>query len=144
MIANIPYLKGLGQSLNKDNARRRPMAPGYVDLNFDGMGPLGNPMALSGEGFIHLKDAVISPTQKIDTYDPFMIGTFEIREAVSAFSLQQGYLRIDGGRLAPTSRIMATGTYHLITEQLNFRLQIYPFAEVPFAFDCILCLTSFQ
>jgi len=132
LIDDNPYLIKLKQSLIRNSKSTRPLIPGFVDLNLNASGPLNHFWGLSGQGLLRLKDAAMSGSDRLGLYDPFKIGSFEIREAVCPFTLNQGTLRIESARLSgPTSRVLASGMYDLITDKINLQLQFFPFAEVP-------------
>ncbi len=151
LLERVPYLSSVKKSLPTSaiDPELTP-APGFIDAAFTAQGPLNKPKDLQGHGYFQLRE-VRTQVKNPSTFGapqqntPPTIGSFEIQEIATAFTMSHGYLNLQDARLSgPTTRIMATGSYHIATDALDFRFHIYPFAEVPILSAAFLPLRPFS
>lgn len=151
LLERVPYLNSVKKSLPTSaiDPELTP-APGFIDAAFTAQGPLNKPKDLEGHGYFQLRE-VRTQVKNPSTFGapqkntPPTIGSFEIQEIATTFTMSHGYLNLQDARLSgPTTRIIATGSYHIATDALDFRFHIYPFAEVPILSAAFLPLRPFS
>lgn len=147
LSSQVPQLKDVAFLLAKDDEVSQ--SQGVIDATFVGTCPLNNIYELAGTGYVDLQTVKRVELSRIS---PDLSGkavggaqSFEIRALSTGFQLKNSVLVFDNARLSgPTTRIIVNGSYHVLNHEVDLKLQILPFAEVPILGAAFIPLRPFS